>query len=392
MVGMFEDCKSLARLDVRHFNTSKVGVAISSDVWAPRGSMRSMFSGCRSLTSLDVSQFITNNVTDMSSMFFGCRSLTSLDVSGFDISKVTDASHFAGNCNKLTLLNLGHNDFLAISKHEQGFLMVDTVISSTSDLCRLIETFGREPLGPATIAPDNQVPPYYNYCGGYFTVAETLDTGADYTPTAKADADLWVKGRKLKAGVWNTFVVPVSVTQEQLKTAFGDDVEVGVLSGYDGKTVTFTNITGSIAANTPMLVKPTRDINNVGFVAVDIVACSTDAPTTTVTDGNLTARFIGSYKQQITIGNDCFYYYNGKFLRSAGNSTVGCTRGYFTFSDGGTGAKQFVLDNGGEPTAIDTIDGQPVGPQGPAYNLAGQRVGDDYKGIVIVNGKKVLRK
>jgi hypothetical protein len=26
------------------------------------------------------------------------------------------------------------------------------------------------------------------------------------------------------------------------------------------------------------------------------------------------------------------------------------------------------------------------------YNLAGQRVGKDYKGIVIVNGKKVLVK
>lgn len=27
-----------------------------------------------------------------------------------------------------------------------------------------------------------------------------------------------------------------------------------------------------------------------------------------------------------------------------------------------------------------------------AYNLAGMRVGDDYKGIVIVNGKKYIRK
>ena len=28
---------------------------------------------------------------------------------------------------------------------------------------------------------------------------------------------------------------------------------------------------------------------------------------------------------------------------------------------------------------------------GKMYNLAGQRVGDDYKGIVIVNGKKYIK-
>ena len=29
---------------------------------------------------------------------------------------------------------------------------------------------------------------------------------------------------------------------------------------------------------------------------------------------------------------------------------------------------------------------------GKMYNLAGQRVGNDYKGIVIVNGKKYIKK
>lgn len=68
------------------------------------------------------------------------------------------------------------------------------------------------------------------------------------------------------------------------------------------------------------------------------------------------------------------------------------TRGYFTFSDGSTGAKMFVLDDSGMTTGIDAIDSESVGEQGPVYNLAGQRVGKDYKGIVIIGGKKVLRK
>lgn len=43
-------------------------------------------------------------------------------------------------------------------------------------------------------------------------------------------------------------------------------------------------------------------------------------------------------------------------------------------------------------TAINSVktDNKPM--DGKAYNIAGQRVSDDYKGIVIINGKKYLRK
>ena len=41
-------------------------------------------------------------------------------------------------------------------------------------------------------------------------------------------------------------------------------------------------------------------------------------------------------------------------------------------------------------TSVETENGKPA--DGPAYNLAGMRVGDDYKGIVIINGRKYVRK
>lgn len=47
-------------------------------------------------------------------------------------------------------------------------------------------------------------------------------------------------------------------------------------------------------------------------------------------------------------------------------------------------------DPSGETTAIAGVDAQQNA--GTAYNLAGQRVAGDYKGIVIVNGKKYVRK
>lgn len=45
------------------------------------------------------------------------------------------------------------------------------------------------------------------------------------------------------------------------------------------------------------------------------------------------------------------------------------------------------------PTAIRTLtNGAPNATDGRAYNLMGVSVGDDYRGIVIINGKKVVRK
>lgn len=44
------------------------------------------------------------------------------------------------------------------------------------------------------------------------------------------------------------------------------------------------------------------------------------------------------------------------------------------------------------PTGINSPAADKSQADGPAYNIAGMRVGDDYKGIVIVNGKKYIRK
>lgn len=61
------------------------------------------------------------------------------------------------------------------------------------------------------------------------------------------------------------------------------------------------------------------------------------------------------------------------------------TQTYMDFFGNYVGTKIPTGINGVTTEAQDAADG-------PAYNLAGMRVGDDYKGIVIVNGKKFIRK
>jgi hypothetical protein len=43
------------------------------------------------------------------------------------------------------------------------------------------------------------------------------------------------------------------------------------------------------------------------------------------------------------------------------------------------------------PTGIDSAPTNPDDEDAPRYNSSGQRVGKDYKGIVIINGRKVLK-
>ena len=63
MNEMFLSCRSLQKLDLSNFNTSKVTY------------MHNMFNGCNSLESLDLSNFVISEETEISDMFVGCDSL-----------------------------------------------------------------------------------------------------------------------------------------------------------------------------------------------------------------------------------------------------------------------------------------------------------------------------
>ena len=78
-----------------------------------------------------------------------------------------------------------------------------------------------------------------------------------------------------------------------------------------------------------------------------------------------------------------FYLANGK--------TVDTNKAYLKNINPTAVSAKFFLPTGEEET--DGINAVSTAVEnGVRYNLAGQRVGNDYKGIVIVNGKKVIRK
>ena len=93
MSDMFEKCNSLLSLpNISKWNTSNVD------------SMSDMFKKCNSLLSLpDISKWNTSNVTSMSDMFENCNSLLSLpDISKWNTSNVTDMSGMFIGCKSLS--------------------------------------------------------------------------------------------------------------------------------------------------------------------------------------------------------------------------------------------------------------------------------------------------
>lgn len=102
---------------------------------------------------------------------------------------------------------------------------------------------------------------------------------------------------------------------------------------------------------------------------------------------------------------NAFFIQNNKFYSTEqiadGKLSLKGFRAYFTKSEetGPTTAKQSVLNIGldeNEATGIEQAHIVVANPDGSsvdkAYNLEGQRVNDGYKGVVIVNGKKMIRR
>ena len=54
--------------------------------------------------------------------------------------------------------------------------------------------------------------------------------------------------------------------------------------------------------------------------------------------------------------------------------------------------KKITVTLKNDPTGINEVSNSTVNANAPIYNLAGQRVGKDYKGVVIQNGKKFIKK
>ena len=89
-----------------------------------------------------------------------------------------------------------------------------------------------------------------------------------------------------------------------------------------------------------------------------------------------------------------FYLYSAWSTANDKQTVIPANKPFLIQSDNASGAKVYVMFSDGTTTAIDNVfsDDTQIPVDAPRYNLAGQRVGKDYKGVVIVKGKKFIQK
>lgn len=150
---------------------------------------------------------------------------------------------------------------------------------------------------------------------------------------------------------------------------------------YDSssKELTYTKIEGVVEAGKAVILKGKGNY---------ILEASSE--TATVTETGLKASD-GSIK-----GAENIYCLANKnnvvgFYQVSSDVTIPANKAYLEINAANS-AKYYSIGIGGNTTGIQAIQQNSVKADGIMYSLSGQRVGKDYKGIVICNGKKMIKK
>lgn len=232
------------------------------------------------------------------------------------------------------------------------------------------------------------------------------DNGADLTPVITKAKGATVQRVTLNRhfvadGGWHTLCLPFNLTAQDIKEVMGG-AEVAefyaVTMEADGAlTLGFRPVTNTLAGH-PYLVRMAREVEQCVFEN-KLIASAQPVPVTLTTADGSEYTFQGIYAPTRLQGTDY------RFLRSDGTSfavpngegKVDATRAYFVFSQPIESAQCVFLP---ATSGIEAPDA--VGPtslrQGSrsniAFDLMGRRLPatKQQKGIVVVNGKKMLLK
>ncbi len=418
MDNMFRSCTDLTSLDLSNFNTAKVT------------NMTQMFYGCNALTSLDITSFNTAEVTNMNNMFRLCLALTSLDLSNFNTAKVEDMSYMFKSCKALTSLDLSSFNTAKVTNMTEMFnncpalttiyvsdKFVTTKVSSGSEMfkdCKNLKGFI-----DYINNTDKTNHRYANYVDGYFTklvvrngdkrygiTGETtqltvdnlvLADGKDFVAYEPFTATAASYSRTIKEGTtWATLCLPFEVSLEgQNFRAFK------LLSANDAtNTIELEEITTSIAAGTPVIIKMTNGANELNF-SVNNKDIAHEVQTTTPVDGY---QLQGLYAKKVFVKDtdDNCYIVKGnklmnpsKLLENSKVQEVNCKafRAYMVDNNSSkpAGAKMFSIGFDETATAIDNLNNT-ADDKAEYYDLQGHRLNGPQRGVNIVKrGNKTMK-
>lgn len=232
-----------------------------------------------------------------------------------------------------------------------------------------------------------------------------LDENSTVAPTEATGVNVRVV-RTINANTWSTICLPFNMSEEQVKAAFGDDVELADFTEWSSEEDDEGNIVGieigfaeiaEIEANHPCLIKVSSPIEEFTLDGIDIVV--DEEPIVQVGKKKAERGYLmGTYVANTTVPEYNLFLNNNLFWYSTGLTTMKAFRAYFELADVLTeveeaSAKVRLVVGDDEASAINII---PVGnaeADGVWYTLDGRKLSGKptEKGIYIVNGKKVMK-
>ena len=199
----------------------------------------------------------------------------------------------------------------------------------------------------------------------------------------QSDADFQLSsityGRTLSPGTWGTIVLPFVPDD-------ANGLEFYALNEVTADEVLFTQVPFTdVQAGTPYLYKNISDKDEFTLTATD--ATLTGQLTTPEPTSGM--HLVGVYqKQTFTSDNTVYGLKDNEFLTTTGKLTMNPFRAYLK-SEQASVPMTIVIETA---TGIASRYTSPEAQSRHAYNLQGQAVTAGYKGLVIINGRKYMKK
>ena len=213
----------------------------------------------------------------------------------------------------------------------------------------------------------------YTYDGNDATVDIIFGSGFGYLYNIVVEYPGKAKVVTIGTTEWATFV-----SNKALDFTGISDVKAYIVTGHTGNAITVTQMTGTVPANTPLLLEGTT-------TSIPVVASSsTDVSSNLLKAG--TAISVEAGKTKYVLANDGG---TATFMKVVSDITVPATKAYLEFNEE-ISAPALSL-NFEDVTGINEVQGSGFKVNG-YYDLQGRKVAQPTKGLYIVNGKKVVIK
>lgn len=388
MSHMFYGCSEIKTIDFSHFDTKNVTT------------MEYMFHSIgnslvnKSPVILDLSSFNTSKVENMGHMFAGSWYITKLDLRGFDMSNVTNTASMFNSCQGLA--SIYANDWSNNSTITNSKDMFYYCLSLKGAKGYMYEgTDGIEMANGQT---------------GYF-MPTYKNNGKDTYPTVDINIATWTGTVSLNLKNKETFEAPYpffidkgTYTRENMPSNWGTvclpfDIDVAntenncefyQLDGINGENITVSQITTTIPAGTPVIVKRTSGTDLKIFSPTKYASIVTQPVEETGVN-----HLVGTFTNQELIKQNCYFIARDKFWQVTAKDAEGNTikgvyvppfRASITAAEGETLAQSLgivIADEtngiGLTPTVEDLLS-----EKTEYFDLQGRRLDGPQKGINIV--------